>query len=1137
MASLNLKAKQQILGDMFKSILSKLDLNDINRGSVIRSILESVAAEQFQQYVEMVKILQAVNLNDRKGDDLDLTGEELDLPRILATEATGPVNILRPATFEKVSTTFYAGLPASVQGDTEVNVNDASNILYSTSGTLIIGRGTSNEEWITYSTAPVNNTNYWTFTTSALVNNHGREESVILLQGSDVIISAGELLSIPASGSSAAVNFTVDQDVTILTGEERIDNVTITATEKGIKGNIPIGILSDLGESVFPNPPFVGARAENSTKFSTGSDRESDDAYRDRLKQRIQSLSKGTQTAILNEIIGIVDSATAKRVISANVILPTTLDDWVRIYIDDGTGFEPDFEYIGGETLLTAANGGEERLQVNLVPIVKAFAETNIAEPYNISSLGNTALTVQVGLDQEVIPFNIGSFSFPESATAEEVAKNINDNSLTLEARTSNGGKNVVIQAKSDVNENITVISGGVNTLLGFPEDERVTIFVYKNDELLSKDGSTAFQDTDNQPFNFAGAGPWTLDVVVDGKTANAQTVTFVLGDFNTPSAATASEVQAVIDSQLVGVETTLINNNNAVRLISLTKLSLLSKIEITGGTAQPILNISTAEVVGTNKDYTFNPQTGVIEFASPLLLNDNISIGSNFTRGTLRSASSDPYLFAVSETMVLIVEGIAQPQITIPAGSYTAQQIADIINAGTEGINAISREVGSSDFLEISTNTFGDGVGTIKVDATDNAAAITLGLEVNVLQTSQRPHKASVVSGNTGPFGFFEKDNLVVIMDNDPATRTFTVAMDKSGTITSTTSTTIFADSAFINIFKSADEIKDFRLLGTSGANKMDLDILDVADQGGNTWRFTFDSIPANFNDFNLGDVFVTSGFTASGNNGSFLITGKDNTPAAEWIEVTNASGAAEINSSGTAVVQALRLVSAYNQTTGQITLASGLPQIPALTDTFTVIPVTITNLESFFNNLRITTLSSKAEILSAEGNTKLQISSRLDGSDGYVQVTGGSANTQLAFPTSIFRGLQGYSKYIGLLEAVHKAVYGDDQDFISNEGVGAAGIRFEIKAPTKEEIGFNIDVTLKEGISISSVEDEVKSAITGYVNALGIGESVILAEIIDGIMDVEGITDIEIISPTANQTIQENELARTSDALITVG
>lgn len=1136
MAKLVVKSKQQSLGDMFKSILSKLDLNDINRASFIRTILEAVAIEQFQHYVEMLKVLQSVDLNTRKGTDLDKTGDELDLPRILATKSTGPVSILRDASFEKVSTTFYSGLPAAVQGNTLLNVNDASNILYSTSGTLIIGRGTANEEEATYVAAPVNNTNYWTFTVSALVNNHGREETIILKQGVDETIFAGEILSIPASGASPAVDFIVEQDTILQAGEERIDNVTIIATEAGEKGNLPIKTINvDL--DIFPNPPFTGARAENLTKYNTGSDRESDDPYRDRIKQRIQALSKGTKTAILNEIVGLVDPVTAKRVVSANVILPTTLDDWVRIYIDDGTGLEPTFISIGGEVLISAANGGEERLQLDLVPVVKAFAENNISEPYDMASFGSSTLDVQVGLDQESIPFNIGSFSFPEAVTAEQIAENINNNSITLEARTSNDGKNVVVNAKSDINEDIQILAGNVNNLLGFPTDQRSTIYTYKNDVLLSKDGSTAFVDSASQPFNFAGPGPWELDVVVDKKVANPQTVTFLAADFATPSVATAAEVQAVIDAQLVGVETELIVNGTSIRLISQTKLSDKSAIQITGGTAQAILGITGTEIVGSNKDYTFNPQTGTFQFNTPLLLADNISVGSAFTRGKVRSISPEPYVFTSTEDIAFEADGVVQPTISFVAGTYTAQQIANQINAGTEGLTALARDIGGANYIEVFTNTYAEGTGTLLVSNTINSAAPILGLPVNELGTSQRPHKAFAVSGNAGPFSFFEGDSLVTILDNAPATKTFTVTMDVDGSVTAATSATVFTDSNLINIFQDTDILKDFRLVATSGVNQFLADINNISDQGGNTWRYTFDAIPANWADLLVGDVFTPEGTTNDGNSGSFLITGKDDTPAAEYIEITNTAGVSETGSPGSAKVQAMRLVDLYNKTTGQITLATAMPNTPGVADTFVVIPVTITNLEYYFNNLRVTTISSKADILSVEGNTKLQISSLAQGSDGYVQVTGGSANNQLGFSIDTTRGLQGYTQHTGLIEAVHKAIYGDDKDLTAVEGVGAAGIRFEIKAPTKEELSFSLDVTLQEGISISSVEDEIKSAVTGYVNNLGIGEKVVLAEIVDGIMDVAGVTDIDILSPTANITIQENEVPRTNDALITVG
>ena len=187
--------------------------------------------------------------------------------------------------------------------------------------------------------------------------------------------------------------------------------------------------------------------------------------------------------------------------------------------------------------------------------------------------------------------------------------------------------------------------------------------------------------------------------------------------------------------------------------------------------------------------------------------------------------------------------------------------------------------------------------------------------------------------------------------------------------------------------------------------------------------------------------------------------------------------------------------------------------------------------------NNTKITTLSTKATIEAVDQNTKVQISSDADGSDGYIRVTGGNANQILNFSTTLFRGLQGYNYYTGLLKLVHRTIYGDDQDLVAFPGVGAAGINFQILAPTVQEVSFSIDVTLSEGITISNVENEVKSAISGYVNNLGVGQDMILAEVINVVMDVDGITDVSINSPAANIVIADNELARTRDSLILIG
>lgn len=200
-------------------------------------------------------------------------------------------------------------------------------------------------------------------------------------------------------------------------------------------------------------------------------------------------------------------------------------------------------------------------------------------------------------------------------------------------------------------------------------------------------------------------------------------------------------------------------------------------------------------------------------------------------------------------------------------------------------------------------------------------------------------------------------------------------------------------------------------------------------------------------------------------------------------------------------------------------------------------MIPSTVTNLVNYIGNVRVTSFSLKGVAAGVNNNQNLQLSSQATGSDGYVQVSGGAANLQLAFPTTVVRGLQAYSYYTGLLAIVHKTIYGDDKDLTSFPGVGAAGITFHENGPTVREIEVNVTVTLAQGITLSSVENGVSSAVSGYINNLGVGDEVILEGIRSAVYAVPGVTDVVLNFPTANIPIAGKELPRTKNSLITVG
>jgi uncharacterized phage protein gp47/JayE len=1138
MADLELKSERQIQNDILAVLIAELGLNDINRGSVVDVLTRAVAQEQFSLYYQIAQVSRLADIEAITGDDLDLKAFEYGLTRRESSEAKGVVTIKRAEGFEKVSTTFYAGSPSPIAGDTLIDVNDASNPLIGTSGTLIIGRGTNNEEEVTYSTAPINNLNFFRFNLDAPLNNdHALEETVILKQGSDETVLAGTTVVVPATGTSPEIRFSIDNDVTLLSGEAEVTNVGVTALEPGTDGNIPVGAIK--GVQAFPNPPFPGARATNESKFTTGQDRETDDELRDRIKDAIPALSRGVKQAIQNAIVGLVDVDSAKRVVSASIILPEEEAGDVKVYIDDGTGFEPTFVSQGFETILRDSTGGERRLQIDNFPIAKAQVESNNGETYDLSAVPLT-LDIEVGTLSETITFNASDFRFPDIATAEEVVTAINNKSTLVEARTSNGGTFVVISAKVDENESLQVTGGSANSVIGFPTDRKNTLNLYLDDILLSKDGATATLDSGNSaPFNLqaVGAYPHDLDVVVDGKSANTQTASIALSDVADPANVTVEEIATVINRDIAGLTAFGINSDSKLRLESNTKLSSNSKIEVTGGTmndATDGLNFSTTEVSGIDGDYTFNRELGIVELSESLGVNKTVTAGSLFTRGKLRASSPELYSPANGETLVISVDGGANQTVTFDTtftGGKTAEQTALFINDQLEGATAIVREIGGQNFLEINTNTY-EVSGSIEIKSASTANS-SFGFDLDTVNNSADPNKAFKVSGNSGPYEFAENDNLVVVLDNDIQNSTFSVNMNYVDAVTGGTSTTVFESSGLTSIFLETDEIEDYYAAFTSGANTTSGGIESVSDEGGGTFRYTFDTAPTDLANYAAGDLVKITDLDDSDNNTNAVITAV----GASYFEITNPDGVSATLQTGNAVLSQRRQVTTYDEVTGEITVGTAFSNTPANGDDLIVIPSTVQNLVEYMNNTKITSISLKADVSGVENNSKVQISSKKDGSDGYVQITGGSANDELDFNSDLIRGVQAYNYWTGLLELVHRTIYGDDENLESFPGVGAAGITFRVLAPTVTQVSVEMNVTLREGISIASLENEIKSAVSGYINSLGVGEDVIIEEIRAAVINISGITDVDLSVPENNIPVADNEIARVSDPDILIG
>ncbi len=1391
MAKLTLKSEQQIVGGMAQKVLARTGLNDLNPGSILLTLLQAAASEDYAQYYQMLQIIRNYNIDTTTGTDLDNRAFEYGLTRKLPLAASGRISILREETFVKISSTFYTGFRSRIAGDTEIFVNNAD--AFPTSGpqqTLIVGRGTPNEEEVTFTPSvsnPEDNTNYYKIVLDVpLTNDHSLEETVILKQGTDTFIAAGTVIRVPASGRTPEITFSTTVNATILAGDDKVDDVNIICTQPGVIGNV--GVNSITGTTAFSNPPFAGARASNGSAFSNGQDRETDTALRNRIKAHIQALSQSTKAGIANAIDGLVDPDTAKRVVSSNIIIPDNVGLPVKIYLDDGTGFEPDFEERGQEVLIASAQGGEVRLQLDLFPLVKAQVETLSEEPFNMASNGLT-LQINVGNQSEILTFFQNQFAIPEAANSEEIVKAINNASTLVEARTSQVGKRIVLNAKADSNEDLQIAGGTANASnrLNFPTSKVQTFYLYKNDKLLSKDGETAFVDSQElEPFDFSGPDR-VLSVTVDGKIANVQSATIKESDFASivaAASASAAQVAEIINTQLAGATASSVNGR--LRITSNTELSSASKIKINTSAAATVLDFDLTEVVGKDQDYKLNPELGIIELVEPLEEDDLVTAGTRNTRAFLTAGSPANYSFLGGETLSIKIDGgLTQTIVFIAGTNLSAATVAAYINESLVGGRAVVRTIGLNTYLEIRTNTLASGLGSVEVLSSSTSNDI-FDFETDVIVLNLVPHTAYQVATNGGPYAFIEDHTLVIVLDNDFTGKTFVIPMDYDSDVTSGTSTTQFGASFLISVFLEDDSIKDFWVVFKDGVNTIEGDIEKIENPSPSNFRYFFvNPPPTNFEDFAVGDQASFSDMDNAANNGNFLITnivvinvvhapvesratsnpslltpvlgdrylvgtdantvvhantvisrlienpslltpalndryivapgansvnlanikgqyadsnhgsvqeihgyryivdgtglndwaGHDNeiaqyngvgvpgwlfitptdedvvfdesdsltyqfdsgtgtwienkwggkagkvatwngsawafsnpldkevrtvtseskkyqydvgtnvwtlndwggnanqiaewdgavwvftAPAANdtvlvndeaetyqysgsawaifkfWVDVVNAAGVAEpATSAGSGLIGIRRQISAYNATTGAITLSAAARATPVGGEAFITLPGTRANVETFFNNTKVTSLSTKAYIELAQDGGKIQVSSKLDGSDGYVQVTGGKANDILQFSNSLSKGLRAYSYYIGLIKLVHSTIYGDEQDLVSFPGVGAAGVKFQILPPTVQEVPFSIQVRLSEGVTLSSVENDIKTRIISYVNGLGVAAEVIVSNVVDRVLSVQGVRDVVITNPTTNIVTAENELARTKASIISV-
>lgn len=108
------------------------------------------------------------------------------------------------------------------------------------------------------------------------------------------------------------------------------------------------------------------------------------------------------------------------------------------------------------------------------------------------------------------------------------------------------------------------------------------------------------------------------------------------------------------------------------------------------------------------------------------------------------------------------------------------------------------------------------------------------------------------------------------------------------------------------------------------------------------------------------------------------------------------------------------------------------------------------------------------------------------------------------------------------------------DDIDAAIEDTKGG-GIVVTWTEPTTIYVDVVATITINSTTNLTTAKTEAESAITTYLNSLDVGQNVVKNEIVSLIMNVAGVTNCNVSTPTSDLTINENEICRVGSINIT--
>lgn len=688
MADIQLRSYQQLLGPMIAKLLAETDLNDLNPGSLFLTVLEAAASSDFTQEGKILNLLRLRDVDKAKGVDLERLAEESGVsPSRLGAESSSVTVKISDSSFTKISTAIFAGAVSPASGDTSLKVVDAS--AFPSSGTIYIGRGTSTSEAISYASKS-NLGQYWTLTlASALSKDHLVNEEIVVAQGGDRPISAGTIVRVPAGAGNPAIEFRITANVTLPDGEDSLSDIEAVATTPGSASNVGAGKIDD-----FSTFPFTTAVVTNEVPAEDGRDAETDTELRQRIKDHVHNLGRGTQRSIIQAARLVKDSEEDKRVVSAFIREPVTTGALGFLFIDDGTGYKPPFSGVGEEEIVTSAAGTEQFFQLQQFPLVRAQLSSIGLEPFALSGGERLSVDVDGEIEERSIP-NTG-YRAPGVVTAQEIAEAINLNFTSIEARAKDG--RLFISPTADSPDYIRVgvaTTSDANSVIRFPTRRQYTIRLYKNEKLLEKNGFEAkvqtFPNTQWPVFSSSE----TLQFKIDG--IDSPLVTITNADFsaltssNTINGASGADWVVVLNSKFIGV-TAKTRDDGTFIVVSNRGASDAAKVAVIGGSLNGTLFPADTASEGRGPEFKLNPLLGQIETIERLAEGDELKAGTVNTAAFVDTLAQD--VFDLSLTLGSKAELVVVPDSEIEILTFAQTLGALTYSNSTPGIQRITGAV-----------------------------------------------------------------------------------------------------------------------------------------------------------------------------------------------------------------------------------------------------------------------------------------------------------------------------------------------------------------------------------------------------------------------------------------------------------